>query len=105
MRTLAYRLTLGVAYVMLLALPVRSADKDVFGGKDMGVGAKDECLLVAKNCVTDNIQERIDRITNEIKRGTDVYTPAELKNLERQLSDYERQLLFLEKNERAPLTL
>lgn len=97
MKTLAYRLTLVVASVMLLAMPVRSAEKDAFDGKDMGVGgAKDECLLVAKNCVADTIQERIDRVTNEIKRGTDVYTPDELKRLEIQLNNYEKELLLIE---------
>ena len=97
MKTLAYRLTLVVAYVMLLAMPVRSAEKDVFGDSEMGVGGdKNECLLVAKNCVSDTIQERIDRITNEIKRGTDVYTPDELKRLEMQLNGYEKELLLIE---------
>lgn len=97
MKTLAYRLTLVAASVMLLAMPVRSAEKDAFDGKDMGGGgAKDECLLVAKNCVADTIQERIDRVTNEIKRGTDVYTPDELKRLEIQLNNYEKELLLIE---------
>jgi hypothetical protein len=91
---------------MLLAMPVRSAEKGIFGGKDMGVGGgKDECLLVAKNCVADTIQDRIDRINIEIKKGTDVYTPAELKSLEKQLGDYERELLFLENNDRTPMVL
>ncbi|OGU16531.1 MAG: hypothetical protein A2076_02305 [Geobacteraceae bacterium GWC2_53_11] len=96
MKTLAYRLTLVVAYVMLLAMPVRSAEKDAFDGNEMGVEKeKSECLLVSKNCATDSIQERIERVTNEIKRGTDVYTPDELKRLEMQLNDYEKQFLII----------
>jgi hypothetical protein len=45
--------------------------------------SKDECLLVAKNCPPDiaSVQYRIDRLNTEIAKGTDVYTPSELKVL------------------------
>jgi len=50
---------------------------------------KDECLLVAQNCGNkiDTIQQRIMRLTNEIGKGTAVYTPDELSQLKRQLKD------------------
>lgn len=99
MKAMIYKLSLVVATVLFFAIPVRSAEKDVIGGNDMGASrAKDECLLVAKNCEADTIQQRIDRVTNEIKKGTDVYTPAELNRLEMQLNGYEKELLFLENN-------
>jgi len=55
---------------------------------------KDMCLLVAMNCAneTDTIHQRIDRLHNEIGKGTDVYTPEELSILNRQLQDETKEL-------------
>jgi len=55
---------------------------------------KDECLLVARNCPPDNgsIQNRIDRLNTEIAKGTDVYTPGELRVLNDKLNDAYREL-------------
>jgi len=52
-------------------------------------GAKDECLLVAINCPSPDyrLQERINRLRDEIDRGTAVYTPQELSILRRKLED------------------
>jgi hypothetical protein len=84
---------------MLVALPVFSGEgiKGAIGeyGRDgqnekyEQHGIKDECLLLAKNCAneTDTIQQRIERLHNEILKGSDVYTPDELNSLNRQLSD------------------
>ncbi|GFE56879.1 hypothetical protein [Geobacter sp. AOG1] len=38
---------------------------------------------------TDSITERLVRLRREIARGEAVYTPAELRTLERQLEEYE----------------
>ena len=49
---------------------------------------KDECMLVARNCPPDiSIQDRIDRLNTEIAKGTDVYTPAELRVLNQKLNE------------------
>jgi len=50
---------------------------------------KDECLLVARNCPpeTGSIQNRIDRLNGEIAKGTDVYTPGELRVLNEKLNN------------------
>lgn len=52
------------------------------------IANKDECLLVAKNCPPDMgiVQHRIDRLNAEIAKGTDVYTPAELRVLNDKLN-------------------
>jgi hypothetical protein len=62
-------------------------------GMKEGVGSqqianKDECLLVAINCPPDMafVQNRIDRLNAEIAKGTDVYTPGELKVLNDKLN-------------------
>lgn len=50
---------------------------------------KDECLLVSRGCANqvDSIQQKIRRLDNEIKKGTRVYTPEELKKLEQSLKE------------------
>jgi Spy/CpxP family protein refolding chaperone len=59
---------------------------------------KDMCLLVAMNCAneTETIQQRIGRLHNEIRKGTDVYTPDELNILNQQLLDETNELHDLE---------
>jgi len=48
---------------------------------------KDECLLVAMNCANekDSVVQRVNRLRIEIAKGSDVYSPAELKILNEQL--------------------
>lgn len=60
---------------------------------------KDMCLLVAMNCAneTETIQQRIERLHNEIQKGTDVYTPDELNILNQQLLDETKELHDLER--------
>jgi hypothetical protein len=50
-------------------------------------GQKDECLIVAKNCISENeaVMKRVDRLNREIGKGSAVYTPEELKILRDQL--------------------
>ena len=58
---------------------------------------KDECLLFAKNC-QDNVyatQQRINRLNEEIMRGTSVYTHEELNILRKKLDDAKKALEFL----------
>lgn len=48
---------------------------------------KNECLLVAKNCVSDSstVQQRVHDLRREIAKGQFVYTPNELDILKEQL--------------------
>jgi len=64
------------------------------GGQEETNGQKDECLLVAKNCPdsVDSIQQRIEKLQMEIKRGEAVYTPEELGILNQKLEDANRLL-------------
>lgn len=93
MRCIIRKLTFLAAALMLVAVPVRAqemSEGSTIGPAEQGV--KNECLLVAKNCPDriDSIQERIDRLQNEIRRGTDVYTNDELKKLQDKLDDANR---------------
>ena len=49
---------------------------------------KDQCLIVAKNCHggNDDVLKRVERLNNEIGKGSSVYTPEELKNFQEQLN-------------------
>lgn len=59
---------------------------------------KDQCLLASKNCLmeVDSIQKRIKKINAEVKKGTKVYSAAELKKLETKLKEAEAILKTLE---------
>lgn len=60
---------------------------------------KDECLLASRNCsdAVDDIQMKIKKISNEIEKGTAVYTPEELKKLQQKLAEVRDLLSNMEK--------
>ena len=51
-------------------------------------GQKDECLIVAKNCITgdESVMKRVERLKREIEKGSEVYPPEELKIFQDQLN-------------------
>ena len=65
---------------------------------EMTKAQKDECLLASKNCTSqvDDIYKRMHRLSKEIKKGTKVYTPAELKNLQDKLKETDDMLKQME---------
>ena len=73
-------LMLAAAVFMLSAVPAFS---------QMSADEKNECLLASKNCANqvDDIYKRIHKLNKEIKKGTRVYTPAELKKLSDKLQE------------------
>ncbi len=62
-------------------------------------GQKNECLLASKNCTeqVDDIYKRMQRLDREIKKGTRVYTPEELKRLRQKLTETQELLRDMEK--------
>lgn len=89
--------------LLINALPVIADETvPVVGGQQMeqGAGQKDQCLLVAKNCGSDidSVQERIQRIENELSKGVDVYSYDELKRLTNELNEYRTLLDFITTN-------
>lgn len=69
------------AFMMATAMPAIAAE--------MTKEQKDQCLLASKNCVTevDTLQKKIKKLNAEVKKGTKVYTPEELKKLNDKLKD------------------
>lgn len=95
MRRMISKLSILVAALMIMAVPVLAEEGSVKTMMDEANKAdKNECLLVAMNCgnQVDSIQQRINRITKEIGRGTDVYTKDELRRLKDQLEDANKTL-------------
>jgi len=90
MRHIIKKITLLAAALMIVAVPVLAQEGVM--GQQATQNQKNECLLVARNCPTDSIQERIDRIQTEINKGTAVYTNDELKSLKRELEDAQNLL-------------
>jgi|GEM_PF-3382940 len=66
------------------------------GGRQEPGTTKDECLLVAIKCGDDfdTLQQRIDRLQNEISKGRAVYTADELKLLRKKLDNARKTLEF-----------
>lgn len=58
---------------------------------------KDECLLIARNCGTSarSLQDKIEKLQEEIQKGKKVYTPQELRLLQQKLNEVEKVLDFL----------
>jgi hypothetical protein len=102
MKRISSRIAIILAGALISALPALAAE---MGNNMQGMdrqNQRDECLLMAKNCVrtdpmqSDSIQQRISRINHEISKGTAIYTSEELMHLNNQLRDANSQLEMLE---------
>lgn len=90
MRYVIRKIALIAAALMIMAVPVLADEAAPNPVREPAAqDGKNECLLVAMNCESqvDSIQQRIDRIQNEINKGNAVYTNDELKRLEDKLDD------------------
>jgi len=67
---------------------------------EMTQAQKDECLLASKNCTSqvDDIYKRMHKLNKEIKKGTKVYTPEELKKLKDKLQETDDLLKKMEQS-------
>jgi thiamine biosynthesis lipoprotein ApbE len=90
MKAIARTVSFVAAALIIAAVPVL-AEEGIMGQQEQQV-QRSECLLVAKNCPTDSIQERIQRIQDEIAKGTTVYSNDELQRLNRQLEEAQKFL-------------
>lgn len=73
------------AFMLFASLPA-FADETT-NSKD----SKDECLLLGKDCKNsvDSLQDQIQKLNTEIKKGTKVYSKEDLKKLKAKLKDLE----------------
>jgi hypothetical protein len=98
MKRIAFKIVVMIAATLISALPALAAEGMGSGMDQDQQGRKDECLLMAKNCgdSVDSIQQRIERISHEIRKGSAVYSSEELMRLNSQLRDANKELEFLQ---------
>jgi len=79
--------------VLLCAAFMMSATVPAFAA-EMTKEEKDQCLLASKGCATevDSIQKKIKKLDAEIKKGTKVYSAAEIKKLQEKLDEADKML-------------
>ena len=72
---------LATALILDCSLPAFAAE--------MTKEQKNECLLASRGCATaaDTIQEKIKKLEAEVKKGTKVYSAAEIKKLNAKLKE------------------
>jgi hypothetical protein len=102
MRAISRTLIAVAATLMIAAVPVMAfqgnegmtgiMSEDAMPGQQNESVNSRECLLVAKNCPTEALQSRAQRIQTEINRGTDVYTKDELRKLQNELEDVQKEI-------------
>ena len=95
MRTLTIFISALLATLLTAVGPALSAEKKTID--QMMLPEKDQCLLFAKNC-TDNayvIEQRIERLRQEINKGNLIYTDDELNILKKKLDDANKTLDFI----------
>ena len=78
-------------------MPVHADEASTTEASEQQTKQKDECLLVARNCGNSaiSIQDKIEKLKDEIAKGRAVYTPEELNNLKQKLDEVSRTLDFL----------
>lgn len=95
MKTVSIAVAMVAASMLFTVIPAFAEDGTTGLSNEYGVNRqfdmkahKDECLIVARNCSggLDDIMQRVDRLRKEIDKGSDVYTPDELKSLHEQLN-------------------
>jgi hypothetical protein len=97
MKAIARTVSFVAAALIIAAVPVLAEEsffnvEEGYMNQQEQQGQKSECLLVAKNCPTDSIQDRIQRIQDEIAKGTAVYSNDDLQRLNRQLEEAQKFL-------------
>ncbi len=88
------RLTL---LTLVLSVGVLVHSTPLFSETDDTAKQKNECLLIARDCgsAAQWIQDKIEKLQEEIEKGTRVYRPEELEALKQKLDETDKILDFL----------
>jgi len=95
MRTVTIFISALLAVLLTSVVPVISAENKSID--QMLLPKKDQCLLLAMNC-SDNayvVEQRIERLRQEINKGNLIYTDEELNILRKKLDDANKALNFI----------
>jgi hypothetical protein len=85
--------------LFISALPAPHASGQM--GQPGSPALRDECLIVAKaDCPNhvDSINDRIARLNREIAKGTQTYSPEELKYLKKELDQFKAMHEYIDRN-------
>lgn len=95
MRRLLAGVSAAALSLLVAGAPLIAAEKST--KEELLIPKKDQCLLFAKNCDDNSyvIQQRIDRLRNEIQKGSAVYSDDELNILKKRLNNSEKALEFI----------
>lgn len=97
MKSIQYIPLLLAVSLLLCAMPTQ-AEESIGGehGIKEQKGYKDECLLLAINCGNNfyTLEQKIDKLQQEISKGTDVYTTDELRKLREDLNSAKKKLEY-----------
>lgn len=97
MRRKGMLLTAMAIYLLASCVAVTADENATMETSEQQTQQKDECLLVARNCGNSaiSIQDKIERLKEEIAKGRAVYTVEELNDLKLKLEEVNRTLDFL----------
>lgn len=99
-------------FLMVMAIIVTAPAKSALSaepanqsGASSESSQKDECLLILKNCEmqAESLKQRIQRLDNEIAKGTKVYSYEDLTKLKNMLNDALQTLQLLEQEGKPTL--
>lgn len=99
MKRLFIAAALVLAFVTILHAEEQPQNAPEAAAAPQSQSEKDECILNSKDCGDQaiSIQSKIERLKQEIQKGTKVYTPKEVQKLKNRLRDAEDvldELLF-----------
>jgi hypothetical protein len=101
MKRTARLLSLTATALCMVTLPAWAASREPV---QPGTAQREDCLLVAKldnfNCPNqvDSIDNRIERLQREVAKGNQVYSPEELRYLEKELAQFQAMHEYLHRN-------
>jgi membrane protease subunit (stomatin/prohibitin family) len=97
MKRIFLHITVAIFSLTTIIMPVFAEEVNPADSLEQQDQQKDECLLVARNCGNSavSIQDKIERLKDEIAKGRAVYTIEELNNLKQKLDEVSRILDYL----------
>jgi len=97
MKWIILRAAIIVMTLLPAAMPLLADETATIEQQDQQSQLKDECLLAAKRCGNSaiSIQDKIEKLKEEIAKGRAVYTLEELSALQQMLDEVNKTLDFL----------
>jgi hypothetical protein len=97
MKTILTAVIIAVFSLISIEPPACADDTPTINPTEQQTQQKDECMLAAKHCGLSimSLQDKIEKLKEDIEKGKAVYTPEELDILKQKLDDVNKTLDFL----------